>query len=159
MNNKTLLQYILFLLAVVALAPTYAKDTAIPNAMIGHWEGNTKVIVQWCEQNTLPITIDVSPDGTVTGIIGDAKLTNANLKKKSNWFGAKTGTNTTHIITGKLEGDIVKAEGIFRDKVFVHVRIEDATLKGSLATNGAKIGGKESMILTTTSLRLSKNNQ
>ncbi len=144
------------LLALVTISIVHADETAVPSKMVGHWEGSAQVVVQWCEQTVLPVTLDIHSDGTVIGVVGDAELASARLKKKTNWFGRENNKRTTHIITGKLEGPIVAAEGIARKKVFIHLRVESDGLLGSLATSGSKIGGKDRMVLTATSLGLNK---
>ena len=143
MKNARSWRCLFTLLAVIAVSTAHADGTAVPNTMVGHWEGNTKVIVEWCDQTHLPVTLDISPDGKITGVIGDARLTNAQLKEKSNWLGQKKSKGTTHIITGKLEGHVVAAEEIRRDKVFIHIGMENDSLVGSLASSGSKTGGKE----------------
>ncbi len=142
----------------IAMPALFAVAADATTSMAGHWQGSTHVIVKWCDQSELLVSLDIHSDGSVTGRIGDAKLTNAQLKKKRNWFGREDdGRRSTHIIRGELKGPIVAAEGISRDKVFLHLRVEDAQLCGSLATSGSKIGGKESMVLTAISLRLVKS--
>lgn len=151
-------RYISVFFALVAMPALFAVAADAPTtSMAGHWQGSTHVIVKWCDQSDLPVSLDIRSDGSVTGKIGDADLTNAQLKKKRNWFGHEDGRRTTHIIRGELKGPIVAAEGISREKVFIHLRPEDAHLSGSLATSGSKIGGKENMVLTAISLRLVKS--
>lgn len=144
-------------LALIVSSVLDAANDVVASPMVGQWEGSTHVIVAWCKQKELAVSLHVSADGSVTGKVGDAELTNAQIKRKRHWFGQERHGRTTHIIKGDLKGPIVAAEGISRQEVFIHVSIEEASLSGSLATSGSKFGGKDSMILTTTSLRLVKS--
>lgn len=114
------------------------------------------MIVQWCDQSELLISIEIAPDGSVTGKVGDAVLVNGRLKKKSSWFGSRHENQSTHIVEADLKGAIMEAEGAFRQEVFIHLRFENSLLCGSLATSGTKVGGKESMALAANPLRLCK---
>lgn len=156
MKNTSVRRFLSVIVPLTALLQLNASNSNIPNEMIGDWEGDTQVIVLWCNQKIIPVSLSLSEDGSIDGKIGDADLRNANLKKKRNWFGSKNDKRTKYMVKGDLEGSIVEAEDISRPKVFIHLRIENNKLSGSLATSGSKIGGKENMILTTTSLKLSR---
>lgn len=150
--NILKLGYVLFALAF--LPALRASEKTDP--MVGTWEGSARVIVQWCDQSDLLVSIVIAADGKVTGKVGDAVLIDGQLKKKANWFGSKSEERTTHVIKADLKGAILDAEGVSREEIFIHLRFEGSLLCGSLATSGAKVGGKESMALTATPLRLSK---
>ncbi|MGC4074201.1 MAG: hypothetical protein QM760_17160 [Nibricoccus sp.] len=150
--NSLKLGFVLFALAFLPALRASEKT----DSMVGNWEGNARVIVQWCEQSDLLVSIEIAADGKVTGKVGDAELIDGQLKKKTNWFGGKNDERTTHVIRAGLKGAILDAEGVSREEIFIHVRLDGSLLCGSLATSGAKVGGKESMALTATPLRLSK---
>jgi hypothetical protein len=140
---------------VLALLPALRSAEKM-DPMVGCWEGGAPVIVSWADQHDLLVSIEIAADGRVTGRVGDAVLVDGRLKKKTNWFGGEREDQTTHIVRAALRGPIVDAEGISRSEIFIHLRLEDAMMSGSLATSGTKVGGKESMALTATPLRLSK---
>ncbi len=146
------LRYVVFVLAL--LPALRASDNG--NPLVGNWEGSARVIVQWCEQSQLLVSLEITPDGKATGKVGDAVLVGGRLRKKNTWFGGKSEKGTTHILKASLKGEIVGADGISRDKIFIHLRYESDGLSGSLATSGAKVGGKETMALTATPLRLAR---
>ena len=52
-----------------------ADESIVTPTMTGHWEGNARIIVSWCRQTNLPVSVDIHADGSVTGKVGDAKLT------------------------------------------------------------------------------------
>ena len=142
--------------ALAAIQYLAADQTLITDNMVGTWEGTTHPIVIWCSQKTIPVRLTFTKDGTISGSVGDALLQNGNLKKKHRWGNSENKNRTQFIIEGKLEGPILDEEGIIRSHVFIHIRFEENHIVGSLATNGSKTGGKESMIFTTTSLDLQR---
>lgn len=144
---------VLFVLG--ALTALQATASTIPSALTGHWSGRTRVIVTWCGQSELSVWLDIFADGSVTGAIGDAELTNVHIANMRKWLLLKDPA--AYLIKGQLKGPVVAAEGIQRRDVFVHLRFDGACITGGLATSGSKMGGKETMILTTTSLHLSKS--
>lgn len=51
-----------------------ADESVVTPVMVGHWEGNARIIVSWCHQKNLPIAVDIRAGGSVTGKIGGATL-------------------------------------------------------------------------------------
>lgn len=135
----------------------HAADHVITKAMIGHWEGSAQIIVVWCKQQVLPVSIDIHADGSVTGKVGDAELARGQLTQNRGWLGRKLNLATDYIITGDLKGSIVAAEGISREAVSIPVNFANDSFTGSVHSSGSKVGGKESMILSARSLELIKN--
>jgi hypothetical protein len=102
------------------------------------------------------VTLTIDPDGSVTGSVGDARLTRARLSRKLVWIGRARPERTTHIIKAELQGALVAAEQITRRRVYIHLRRDGELLRGAWATDGRKIGGKQTMVFTATRLCLSK---
>ena len=71
--------------------------------MVGHWEGNARIIVSWCHQTNLPVAVDIHADGSVTGKIGDATLVGGHFLNRIA-VGRGRGLNlaTDYMVTGKL---------------------------------------------------------
>ena len=126
----------------------WARNEVIGPEMVGHWEGGGKIIVTWCQQTNLPVTLDIKTDGTVTGKIGDATLTRGQLRRNRGWLGKKLNIKTDYIITGRLEGPIVSSEGITRSGVNMPLNYSAGKFVGGLHTTGSKFGGKKRMILS-----------
>jgi hypothetical protein len=57
--------------------------------MVGHWEGKAQIVVAWCHQTNLPVKMDINADGSVTGTVGDAKLTEGRFQPNRGWLGRK----------------------------------------------------------------------
>ena len=114
-----------------------------PSGMTGNWQGKGKIIVSWCEQDSLSFYLTITSDGKVSGKIGDAVIKNGQLKKNSlilRWLG-----NSEYIIEADLEGSIVKTENITRESIKLIVDFEDNCIVGDFRTSGGKFGGKDKM--------------
>jgi hypothetical protein len=122
--------------------------------MVGHWEGDARIVVSWCHQTNLHVALDIRTDGSVTGKVGDATLLKGRFERNRGWLGRKLNLATDYIIKGELNGPIVAAEGITRKSVSIPLNFSGGVLAGGAHTSGSKFGGKEKMILSAMSLRL-----
>jgi hypothetical protein len=130
-----------------------AADTSVAPAIIGHWEGDARVIVSWCRQTNLHVTIDIRTDGSVTGRVGDATLIKGRFERNRGWLGRNLNLATDHIIRGNLNGPVVAAQGITRKSVSIPLNFVGGAFVGGVHTSGSKFGGKEK-ILSASSLTL-----
>jgi hypothetical protein len=151
-------RYITRSLAMAALLlacwSSRAADPSVAPAMVGHWEGDARIIVSWCRQTNLHVTIDIHADGSVTGKVGDASLIKGRFERNRSWLGRKLNLATDHIIRGDLKGPVVAAEGITRESVSIPLNFIGGAFAGGVHTSGSKFGGKEKMILSASSLTL-----
>lgn len=146
---------ILIVAHLAAAPPLWAGATPFPPPeMIGEWQGDGAVIVTWCKQPRIAIHLYIRADGKVSGMVGDALITNGFLRK-NNWFLDWMG-NPEYVIEAGLDGAIVEAENIRRESIEFLLDIDGHELNGGFHTSGSKMGGKESMILTVVSIRLSR---
>jgi hypothetical protein len=154
MNRTSIAGLIVTLTAFLAAWNLCAAESIVTPAMVGHWEGNARIIVSWCHQKNLPITVDIHADGSVTGKIGDATLVAGHFLSHRSWPWRHT------IITGKLDGDIVAAEGIARSYVTMMCDFSNGSFKGQIDTSGSlcvfssEKTMKEKMALTAIGLKL-----
>ena len=134
-------------LAAAAATQSASTRPADESRLAGRWTGNAAIIVQWTQQKQLPVTLDITADGIVTGRVGDAGLVNGRFV--SRW------PNTGYRVHGRLEGNLIDAEQVRRDAVdILFERTDDGTLTGGLHSSGSKFGGRSSMKLSATSLVL-----
>ena len=133
-----------------------AAESIITPEMVGHWDGNARIIVSWCHQTNLTVAVDIHADGSVTGKIGDATLVAGHFLPHRSWPWRHT------IITGKLDGDIVAAEGIARSEVTMICDFNKDSFNGQIDTNGSlcvfssEKTRKEKMALTAIGLKLTR---
>jgi hypothetical protein len=145
------------LATVVLMLPVLsscASKSVLTTSQIGHWEGDARIIMTWCRQTNLLVKLDIEPDGRVAGLVGDARLTEGRFLKNRGWLGRKLNIETDYIIKGYLDGPIVAAEGITRARVLMPFNFDSGLIKGGVATSGTWFGGKDSMVLTARSLKL-----
>jgi len=139
---------------------SWAAGSIVTPAMVGHWEGNARIIVSWCRQKNLPVKVDIHADGSVTGTVGDAKLTEGRFESNRGWLLRQLNWATDYIITGGLDGAIVAAEGIKRERVMIALDYNDGVFKagvdteGSLCVFSSEQTRKEKMALTARPLKL-----
>jgi hypothetical protein len=131
-----------------------AAITAVDAA--GSWKGTAEIAVTWTAQRHLRVALVIDRDGSVTGAIGDATLRSGRFASNRTVVGRALRVKTDWIIRGDLEGDVIKAEGIHRDRVSLPLTWTDDGFEGSVQTSGGHIGGKDSMALTAHRLRLAR---
>ena len=134
-----------------------AEKTVTP-AMVGQWRGNAQIIMTWCQETNLPVSIQIKTDGSVSGKVGDATLANGQLERNRGWIGRKLHVKTDYIITGRLEGPIVAREKIHRSGVSIPLNFSGGAFVGGVHTSGTHLGGKERMVLSAGSLTLHRTN-
>lgn len=139
---------------LLTVASAQANGSVVTPAMAGDWEGNTRIIVSWCQQKNLALKLDIHADGSVSGSVGDAKLTGGCFEQNHGWLGRKLNLATDYIIRGKLDGAIVAAEGIALERVMIPLNFGSGVFKGGLNTSGRMFGGKRSMPFSAGSLAL-----
>jgi len=76
--------------------------------------------------------------------------------KNRGWLGRKLNIETDYIIKGHLDGPIAAAEGITRARVLMPFNFDGGLIQGGIATSGTWFGGKDSMVLTARSLKLTR---
>jgi hypothetical protein len=145
------------MMLVLAVATAiYAAENVVMPEMVGRWDGNAKIVVSWCQQRVLPVSITLHANGSVTGRVGDAELTNGRFARNRGWLGRKLDVATDYIVKGDLKGAVVAAEEISRGGVTMPLNFADGGFTGGVHTTGSKFGGKDSMILSASTLKLVK---
>ena len=165
MKNRTsnIAGLIVTLTALLAALNLCAAESIVTPAMVGHWEGNARIIVSWCHQTNLAVAVDIHADGSVTGKLGDATLVAGHFQSNRGWLGRKLNLATDYIITGNLDGAIVAAEGIARDKIYIPLNLKDNAFVGGINTSGSlcvfssEKTMKEKMALTAAGLKLMRS--
>ena len=154
MNRKLHFAGLITALIILTTWHSYSAESIVTPAMVGHWEGNARIIVSWCHQKNLPVAVDIHADGSVTGKIGDATLVGGHFLSHRSWPWRHT------MVTGKLDGAIVAAESITRSYVTMICDFSNGSFKGQIDTNGSlcvfssEKTMKEKMALTAIGLKL-----
>jgi hypothetical protein len=138
-------------LAIQALAQS---KLPVPDELTGHWKGEGRIIVTWSQQRQMPFDLIIDSQGNVSGKIGDARLINGRLTRRSRLM-TRLG-NHSYLIRGRLDGPLIAAEKISRDSFWLMLDPQDPRLTGGMNTTGWKTGGKEKMILSVTGIVLNR---
>jgi hypothetical protein len=158
MKAKQTVRVLVLLAAVIVVCShPFAGDPPIAPGMAGRWEGDARIVVSWCKQSRLHCAVEIAPDGTVTGKVGDATLVNARLMRNRGWVGRKLDLATDYIIKGDLKGDMVAAESIRRSGVSMPLDCTATGYSGGVHSTGSKFGGKAEGILSASSLNLTRS--
>jgi hypothetical protein len=132
--------------ASMLAAPASGRSQVASPSMLGAWQGDGHVVVNWTRQRTLAVQLVLFAGDSVSGTIGDAKLVNARFMKNagaSRW-------KTEYVIEGNLEGCVIRAENIWRTSVQIPLDWIDDRFEGSINTSGWKVGNAELRALTAT---------
>ena len=70
-------------LALIALTQSPLSAQQRDSALAGRWFGHAELSVSWTVQRALDVQLDIQPDGSVSGTIGDALLTDAHVYSDS----------------------------------------------------------------------------
>ena len=138
--------YLLLMFLLSSLNWSFGQAT---ENLQGHYIGDGKIIVNWCNQKRLSFDMNIDNFGTVTGKIGDATIHIGHLKK--NTWGPKK-----YLIIADLDGYLVEEELIRRKSIKITLNVVDRRLIGGFGTSGFKIGEKKKMILSGSNLVLEK---
>lgn len=127
-------------LLLVGTTVSAAEPSVVPQ-WVGRWEGQAEIIVAWCRQKQLRVSVEVRPDGRVTGRVGEARLRGARLIRNRGWLGRRLGLATDWRLLGELEGPVVAAEGIVRESVSMPLDFKHGVWVGGVHTSGSLFGG------------------
>ncbi|MFN7945768.1 MAG: hypothetical protein U0Z53_10465 [Blastocatellia bacterium] len=127
----------------------------IPPELTGRWTGDGEIIVTWCQQRRMPFDLTIDAAGNVSGTVGDAVLKNASLNRRTRLM-TRLG-NGDWIIQATLDGSLVAAEGIRREKIWLMLTLKEQQLEGGLNTSGWHIGGKKTMFLSVRRIVLKRS--
>ena len=129
---------ILALIFVVELfthsGKAYTEET-MPPGIVGTWRGTTAVTPRLSQERgwvDIDVVMTISPDGEVTGMVGNAQFQNAQVLKNRNWFYRKINFYTDHMVEGYLEGGVVLGDPIPRKTITIPFNHENGTLSGGI---------------------------
>ena len=134
--------------ASILAGPAIGASQVATPMMIGRWEGEGNIVVDWTKQRALAVNIVIFADDKVTGTVGDATLVNGRLLRNRGWLSAMMQWKTDYIIEATLDGPIIRAENIERATVYMPLNWRDGRLEGGINTSGSKSGGSENAVLT-----------
>ncbi len=146
-----------WVVAAVVLSPVLSLHGQVPNAgMIGTWSGDGQIVVNWTDQPSIRVRLVILANGSVSGRVGDADLTNGRITTNRGQVGRFLHIKTDYIVSGQLVGPVIAAEHIQRDAVKLPLNWNRSAFTGSLHTSGSAYGGADRMMFTAFHLYLSR---
>jgi len=124
------------------------------NDLVGTWTGETQPVVDWVEAREIPVTLTIHRSGEISGRVGDADIVGGIVKPGRGWVLKMLGWGREFVAKAMLQGFIIEAENIRRDRVNILFDIEDNELRGGLHSSGSKIGDRKTMRLSTRAMIL-----
>jgi hypothetical protein len=128
------------LVAIGASSAMHAQTAKPP--MLGVWQGVGVVVVPWTRARAIPITLNIMPNDSVSGTVGDATFVGGRFATRDT---ATAGFRwkTTYIITGNLAGPVIRDEAIWRPGISILLNWNGAEFIGGFATSGWRVGSVE----------------
>ena len=142
-----------FSLAALTCAPLAAQRA--DSAVVGSWKGEAPITVSWTVHRALAVRLDIKEDGSVTGTVGDAQLLDGRIYSESRIARAMQLARH-YAIEGRLNGCLIRAEGILRDRVRLSLDLTGQTLTGDLQTSGSYEGSISDRLLTASGFVLQR---
>jgi hypothetical protein len=133
--------------ALTVAMGSIASAQVVQPYMVGHWKGEAQIFVNWTKAKTLPVDIVIGRDDRVTGMIGDAKLVDARFGSNRRWLSVQLRWKTAYIIEGSLDGAVIAAENIRRERAMLPLNWNEDRFEGGVNTSGTEAGGADSMVL------------
>jgi hypothetical protein len=134
-------------LALIALTQSPLGAQQFDSALVGRWFGHAELSVSWTVQRALDVQLDIQPDGSVSGTIGDAALADAHVYADSRVARALR-LGRAFAIEGRLGGPLIRAEGVQRERVRLSLDRVIERMVGELQTSGSYDGPASNRILT-----------
>ncbi|MCX6898447.1 MAG: hypothetical protein NT105_07085 [Verrucomicrobia bacterium] len=154
-SSNLIIKYVPRVVALLMASTIYAGDDPLAKPFTGHWEGSAQIAANWCKQRQLAVAIDIHPDGSVTGKVGDATLANARFSSNRSWLGRALGLFSDYIVRGDLNGPIVVADKVTRVGVTIPLDVDGDSFVGAVHSSGSKAAAAiEDRRLTALSLKL-----
>ena len=137
-------------LASILAAPAVARSQVASPSMLGPWQGDAHIVVNWTRQRTLAVKLVLYAGDSVSGTVGDAALVNGKFVRNRGALEGSLGWKTAYAIEGTLEGPVIKAENVWRPSVRIPLDWIEDRFEGGVNTSGWKVGSVEHRVLSAT---------
>lgn len=124
---------------IILFAFVSCSNQVIPVELSGTYSGNNRIIVRYQKdgqyifyEDNAVVTIDISNNHMVTGIVGGAIFSDCRIVPNRGWIARQLNIKTDYLITGKLSGSTFSKDSISEKDISIPFNMEDKELKGSL---------------------------
>jgi hypothetical protein len=104
----------------------------LPAGMVGTWQASLTIVSRQPLPDEIPVTFTIGPDGSVSGSIGSAALTNGQFVRNRSWFGRMLNWRTEYQIRGTLSQLVESSGGAAGDRFSAPLQPRGKELHGAL---------------------------
>ena len=136
--------------------PTRGRIPA-PQPFHGIWDGQARIIVCPCDQETLHVNLRVLPSGYVMGRVGEAALRRAYIAQNEGWQGRFFSRDANYLLKGRLVGRLADGMELEEGTIVMPLYLDDDVIHGEVHAregNGDEIS--ESFLFSATDMNLRK---
>lgn len=112
--------------------PLMTRTGPPPSEMVGTWQASLTTVSRQPLADAIPVAFTIGPDGSVSGSIGNATLTNGQFVRNRSWFGRLMNWRTEYMIRGTLAQVVVTYGGAAGDRFSAPLEPKGAELHGAL---------------------------
>jgi len=113
------------LVIALALFMTVSQAADSSSTVAGHWKGQGHILANWTTQHELAVDLLVTPEGVVSGTLGDAQIVSGRIGSGS-------------VVMMRLQGQLLRSDGVVRKEFQLHLTPSAARLTGFGASDGNK---------------------
>jgi len=114
-STLRIIAWLALLVLSLPAAPLRAAETPTGSVLAGQWRGKScftgisyeEATHQKVPRQDVETVLNISPDGTVTGRVGGAELSNGRVAANRGWLGRMLSVKTDFIIRGQVVGAVV----------------------------------------------------
>ena len=120
----------------VAAANAVVPQEAVPAALVGTWRGDARIANARLAPCAPEVRITIAGDGTVQGMVGEARLVDGRLTRNRSALGRAMRVKTDWIVDARLDGPLLSAESVTRERVRIPFDVEGDSLQGGFHAMG-----------------------
>jgi hypothetical protein len=128
-----------------ALFLTVSQAADPISALAGHWKGQGKILANWTTRHELAVDLMVTPEGSVSGTIGDAQIASGRVE-------------SGQVVKVRLEGALLHDDGVVRKEYELRLTPSAQNLTGFGSSDGNKSwpGASRASRLQSTKVQVTK---
>jgi hypothetical protein len=100
--------------------------------MVGTWSATLTTVSRQPLPHEILAVLSIGPDGSVTGVIGNAEVISGRLERNRSWFGRLMNWRTDYVIRGTLSRVVESYGGTAGDRFSAPLNPRGSELDGSL---------------------------
>jgi hypothetical protein len=112
--------------------PIMAPSGPLPAGIVGTWHASLTTASGRPLPDEIPVVFTIRSDGSVSGTVGNAALTNGQLLPNRSWFGRLMHWRTPYQIRGILSHEVHSYGGTAGDRFTAALSSEESELDGAL---------------------------